>query len=235
MTAMSPPRARELWKALVDNASRLIDDARLLLANGSPGRARSLTVLAQEELGKALWIYDAFSLSWSRGDDAERTVDMLRSHSRDHVRKYMEAVVFGGQLDEFWGGYGRVPQPAAGETLGDFIERRRAKAEAAAKAANLAKQSGFYVDISADGATHTPDRCDVGDVAGDLTHAAQVVEMLLISDHTRMKHDAATPYDSTLEQQFRLLPTSHPEELAAWLDAGQPAEDTDNEAQQDAE
>ena len=227
---MSPPRARELWKALVDNASRLIDDARLLLANGSPGRARSLTVLAQEELGKALWIYDAFSLSWSGGDDADRTVDMLHSHSRDHARKYMEAVMFGGQLDEFWGGYGRMPQPAAGETLGDFVERRRAEAEAAAKAANLAKQNGFYVDVSADGAIHTPDRCDVGDVAGDLTHAAQVVEMLLISDHTRMKHDATTPYDGTLVQQFRLLPTSHPEELAAWLDASQPSENTDNEA-----
>jgi hypothetical protein len=46
-----------------------------------------------------------------------------------------------------------------------------------------------------------------------------VIEMLLIRDHTRMKHDANTPYYSTHEQQFRLLPAAHPEEWAAFLDA----------------
>ncbi|EDY60959.1 conserved hypothetical protein [Streptomyces sviceus ATCC 29083] len=38
----------------MDNASSLITDARTLLSAGSFGRARSLTVLAQKELGKAL-------------------------------------------------------------------------------------------------------------------------------------------------------------------------------------
>ncbi|MEU0217091.1 AbiV family abortive infection protein [Streptomyces sp. NPDC006265] len=37
----------------MDNASELIPDAHALLERGSFGRARSLTVLAQEELGKA--------------------------------------------------------------------------------------------------------------------------------------------------------------------------------------
>ncbi|GAA1554265.1 hypothetical protein GCM10009731_05810 [Streptomyces globosus] len=60
MTEMSPGQAREFWKALVDNASSLITDARTLLNARSYGRAYSLTVLAQEELGKALWIYDVF-------------------------------------------------------------------------------------------------------------------------------------------------------------------------------
>ena len=55
MTKMSAVEARKFWKALVDNASALISDAHLLLAAESYGRARSLTVLAQEELGKALW------------------------------------------------------------------------------------------------------------------------------------------------------------------------------------
>ncbi|MEV6909318.1 AbiV family abortive infection protein [Amycolatopsis sp. NPDC051071] len=39
-------------KALMDNASALVADAHTLLAAGSYGRARSLRVLAQEELGK---------------------------------------------------------------------------------------------------------------------------------------------------------------------------------------
>ncbi|MFE2541009.1 AbiV family abortive infection protein [Actinacidiphila glaucinigra] len=48
---MSPQQAPEIWKALVDNASSLIADAHTLLSAQSHGRARSLTVLAQEELG----------------------------------------------------------------------------------------------------------------------------------------------------------------------------------------
>lgn len=40
--------------------------------------------------------------------------------------------------------------------------------------------------------------------------------MLLIKDHSRMKLEAATPYDSThQQQQHGLLPISHPEDWAA--------------------
>jgi hypothetical protein len=39
--------------------------------------------------------------------------------------------------------------------------------------------------------------------------------MLLIKDHTRMKHEAVTEYDGTRAQQSRLLPISHPEDWAA--------------------
>jgi hypothetical protein len=39
--------------------------------------------------------------------------------------------------------------------------------------------------------------------------------MLLIKDHSCMKLDATTPYDSTHKQQHRLLPISHPEEWNA--------------------
>ncbi|WP_257891002.1 AbiV family abortive infection protein [Rhodococcus sp. USK10] len=47
---MAPREARVFWKALMDNAASLIADAHVLLAAESYGRARSLTVLAQEEL-----------------------------------------------------------------------------------------------------------------------------------------------------------------------------------------
>lgn len=39
--------------------------------------------------------------------------------------------------------------------------------------------------------------------------------MLLIKDHSRMKLEADTPYDSTHAQQHRLLPISHLEDWAA--------------------
>lgn len=45
---MHPNTARTFWKSLVGNASGLIADPHALLERGSFGRARSLTVLAQE-------------------------------------------------------------------------------------------------------------------------------------------------------------------------------------------
>lgn len=51
-----------------------------------------------------------------------------------------------------------------------------------------------------------------GTIAEDLQAAAQVLEMLLIKDHSRMKFYATTPYDGTHEQQHKLLPISHPED-----------------------
>ncbi|MEU6646196.1 AbiV family abortive infection protein [Saccharomonospora sp. NPDC046836] len=103
MVEMSPSAAREFWKALMDNASALIADAYALLAVDSYGRARSLSVLAQEELGKILWIYEAFSTSWNRGDDTPRVVDELAQHGRSHMKKYLEAAIFGDELAEYGG------------------------------------------------------------------------------------------------------------------------------------
>ena len=213
---MSAVEARKFWKALVDNASALISDARLLLAAESYGRARSLTVLAQEELGKALWIYDAFERAWSDGDDSPRAVSVLRQHGRNHTKKYLEAVVYGDELASFWGDYSSMSSfMREGEPREAAWDRRKKEAEAAAVKANLAKQRGFYVDRDDDGAVLSPTSVETGTVAQDLQTAAQVVEMLLIRDHTRMKREAVTPYDSTHEQQFRLLPVSHPKDWAA--------------------
>ncbi|WP_032766938.1 AbiV family abortive infection protein [Streptomyces globisporus] len=215
MTDMSPGQAREFWKALMDNASSLITDARTLLTAGSYGRAYSLTVLAQEELGKALWIYDVFQTGWSSGDDQSRTVKALTQHGKSHMRKYLEAVVFGDELAEFWGDYTAVS--ATGSTYEEWEKAHKARqreAEAAARKANLAKQRGFYVDQDEDGTILSPTAILAGTTADDLQTAARVIEMLLIRDHTRMK-SAATPYDSTHAQQFRLLPVSHPDDWAA--------------------
>ncbi|MDJ0386297.1 AbiV family abortive infection protein [Streptomyces sp. G-G2] len=215
MVEMSPGQAREFWKALVDNASALVADAHTLLAAGSHGRARSLTVLAQEELGKALWVYDVFQGAWSQGDEAPRRVDALATHGRSHTKKYLEAVVFGDELAAFWGDYSRVRAMGSDVSWEEAHQQRQTEAETAAREANLAKQRGFYVDRDEDGAILSPPAIPAGMTADDLQIAAQVIEMLLIQDHSRMKFDAVTPYDSTHRQQFRLLPVSHPEDWAA--------------------
>jgi AbiV family abortive infection protein len=231
---MRPNDARQFWKALMDNASSLISDAHLLLRAESYGRARSLTVLAQEELGKALWIYSTFERAWNKGDNTPRTVDELKRHGRSHTKKYLEAVVFGDELASFWGDYGAMCSVRQeNESWEEAWERTQKEAEAAAVEANIAKQRGFYVDRDKSGETLSPTSIEAGSIAEDLRTAAQVVEMLLIRDHSRMKLEAVSPYDSTHEQQFRLLPISHPEDWAAASEEfrsgrlhGGPAEDS---------
>ena len=221
VTTMTGAQAREFWKALMDNASRLVADAHLLMAAGSFGRARSLMVLAQEELGKALWVYHEFQVPWSAGDESSRTVDRLAIDGTRHVAKYLEAMVFGDELAVFWGDYsGYVGRD--GETWEQTSVRLAAghadlrdRAAQAARQANRDKQRGFYVDRSADGSVASPTQMSQGALAEDLKTAAQVIEMLLITDHSRMKLRAITPYDSTHEQQGRLLPIAHPEDWAA--------------------
>jgi AbiV family abortive infection protein len=221
MATMTGPEAREFWKALMENASCLVADARLLFEAESCGRARSLTVLAQEELGKALWIYDEFEAAWSCGLQDARTIERLREHGRRHVQKYLETARFGDELSAFWGDLSAF-ESRPGETPTEVIARlhtdgesRRAEAERAARGANIAKQHGFYVDRDEQGHVLSPSDIGPAEVEADLQRAAQVIEMLLIKDHTRMKNEAVTAYDSTRSQQFRLLPISHPDDWAA--------------------
>lgn len=213
---LSSKNARELWKALMANAASLVRDAELILRSESFGRARSLTVLAQEELGKALWIYDSFQGSWSAGEDDIQIVKVIEEHGRNHARKYMEAIVFGRELASFWGDYGQDDDYGDDQESWERIwQERRQKAEVAAKEANVLKQRGFYVDQGTGGSIQSPAGIEEGTLVEDLQTAAQVIEMLLIKDHTRMKHFSAEPYDGTHSTQFTLLPIAHPEDWAA--------------------
>lgn len=214
MTELFPSEARAFWKALLDNASALLSDAAVLLEIGSFGRARALNVLAQEELGKALWIYDAFSESWSAGDSTPRSVGAMARHGRDHVRKYLEATRFGEELGPFWGDYSALDIRREGESWEHARQRRQSELDASAGAANTTKQRGFYVDRCADGTVRSPTTVSSSGVAEELRVSAQVVEVLLIQDHSRMKFEAVTEYDGTQTQQLRLLSISHPEDWA---------------------
>lgn len=186
--------ARAFWKALMDNASGLIADAHALLERGSFGRARSLTVLAQEELGKALWIYETFERAWSTGSEDACEVPRLTSDGRRHAVKYMEAFLFGQDLAAFWGDYESydLPDDKSQEGWETHFAKKRSEAETAGKRANEEKMAGFYVDIE-DQEVRAPADISAGTIDTDLQTAAQVVEMLLIKDHSRMKFYATTP------------------------------------------
>ncbi|SEC28009.1 AbiV family abortive infection protein [Arthrobacter woluwensis] len=213
---LTPAVARDFWKSLMDNATNLVTDANLLLEHGSIGRARSLTVLAQEELGKALWLYETFESAWNSGSAEPKIVERLASDGRRHAVKYMAAFVFGQELEAFWGDYGSLyedaPVDGSQADWDAWFAARDAEAKAAGKAANEEKMLGFYVDLDTDGKILSPTDIDAGTIADDLQTAARVVEMLLIKDHSRMKLDSDTPYDSTHAQQYKLLSISHPED-----------------------
>ncbi|MFB8762724.1 hypothetical protein [Nocardiopsis alba] len=58
--------------------------------------------------------------------------------------------------------------------------------------------AGFHVDLYKGGDTvRSPAGLDAGTTAEELRTAAQVVEMLLIKEDSRMRLDATTPYDGT--------------------------------------
>uniref|UniRef100_UPI003D703ABB AbiV family abortive infection protein n=1 Tax=Micrococcus luteus TaxID=1270 RepID=UPI003D703ABB len=142
----------------------------------------------------------------------------LTADGRKHAVKYMEAFVFGQELSAFWGDYetlyeGAPPLDGSREDWTAWFKAQRTEAAAAGKQANEDKMRGFYVDLQPkDDLLLTPGDIGSGTIADDLQTAAQVVEMLLIKDHSRMKLDARTPYDSTHAQQHRLLSISHPED-----------------------
>lgn len=210
---MDPSTARALWKALMDNASGLIADAYALLERESFSRARSLTILAQEELGKALWIYEVFEQDWNTGANEVREVSRLTSDGRRHAIKYTEAFIFGQELAAFWGDYesANFPEAHSPKCLKAHFAKNKDEAQAAGKRANNEKLAGFYADLDGN-EVRSPADVSKGTIDADLQTAAQVVEMLLIKDHSRMKLEASTPYDSTQEQQHRLLRISHPED-----------------------
>ena len=206
---MSGEEVRQWWRALMENVVALLEDAHLLLVSGSSARGRSLGILAQEELGKALWLYDAAHPVWTAGHGSITLPDKFEAMARKHPPKLIEALSFGQQLAGFWGDYSHE-ESRPPELWLERFEREAAEKETAADRMNQDKQSGFYVDRK-QGTLHTP--ADVGPqgIEEALKRSTQVAEMLLITDHSRMKHHGVA-YDSTHDLQMRLLPFSHAEE-----------------------
>jgi hypothetical protein len=100
------------------------------------------------------------------------------------------------------------------DELRDRSREAEGQRRSSAEIINREKQAGFYVDrCGAD--VVTPQAQDVGDLVGAITRTASVVEMLLITDHSRMKFHTPERYDSTGTLQRRLLAFSHPEESFA--------------------
>lgn len=224
---ISAEAARTWWKALMTNACGLIEDAAMLAQKESYGRATSLVVLSMEELAKARWLYEAAKYQWNkplglwrRPPEVAGLVEVpeqLRSTQVQHAVKLQTAERFASGLAGFWN-EDRRREYYFPEDLETF--------EKSAKQRNLDKQAGFYVDRVRDAVPRSP--LDIGPdgIAEMVQHAAQVLEMHLIEDHTRQQD---TPYpsliDSSQDLHTDILALAYPEEFATDYGQVEPADE----------
>lgn len=176
MTTMTPTTARALWHALVENAAHLVAEADTLFP--SP-RAQSLIVLAEEEVGKAVWVRRAFWDAWGDGSETPIEVPELRTHGRRHFPKLVEAI-------DFWTAAIEVPgnaEPVEVELVREHApELLVAYLKGEAHADDQAKMKGFYVDVEDDGTISVPHRIERPELRGHIWRVADMVQWLITWD-----------------------------------------------------
>lgn len=197
--------AREWWRALLSNVVDLIEDAAALLERKSYARARSLVILASEELARAVWLDRLASSKWLEEDSTVVITAKFWKDQKDHKAKLREVEDYAVGLAYFWSDArlpdGPLPTP---RELGNRAAQL-----------NLDKMAGFYVEADSDG-IHTPADIPAEGIQNHLQRVAGAAEMLMIQDHSRIKYSAG-PYDGTQDLQMGLMPYSHPEEFADFL------------------
>ena len=176
---LTPTAARAFWLALLDNAARIIIEADALFP--SP-RAQSLIVLAQEEVGKAVWVYKTFWIAWNDGDETPREVPELRKQGFHHLAKLIEASDFLTALVEVPG----CPEPVEIELVKthapDVLD---AYLESLAQEDNEAKKRGFYVDLRPNGSFTVPHEIDRPLLRFQIWQTADMIKWFLDEDHLR--------------------------------------------------
>ncbi|MCY7289664.1 MAG: AbiV family abortive infection protein [Cryobacterium sp.] len=176
---LTPTAARAFWLALLENAARIIIDADALFP--SP-RAQSLVVLAQEEVGKAVWVYKSFWNAWNNGDETPREVPELRKQGLHHLAKLIEATDFLTALVEVPGSSEPVESELVKTHAPDVLD---AYLKGLAQEDNEAKKRGFYVDLRADGSFTVPHEIDRPLLRFQIWQTADMVQWFLVEDHLR--------------------------------------------------
>ncbi|MER7363591.1 AbiV family abortive infection protein [Nonomuraea wenchangensis] len=151
-----------LADAALANARSLASSARLLLASGTAGLARSLAILAMEEAGKSLIAKRAIEAS---GDERRELEQLLKEALYKHppkleqVQKIFELLTSMVQLLKAF-------VVKSDEELGDGWT---------AQGFNLAKQDGFYVGLKQDAVT-TPSEITAAEAEPVLVRAEVAIE-----------------------------------------------------------
>lgn len=176
---MGPSAARDFWLALLGNAADLVVDADVLFP--SP-RAQSLVVLAQEELGKAVWVYKAFWSAWNGEDERPREVPDLRKQGLNHLAKLIEANDFLIPMVEFPDSPGPVEIELVKAHAPQWLA---AHLRGIAQEDNEAKKQGFYVDLKEDGSFAAPQAPDGPYLRSQIYMVASMIQWFLTEDSIR--------------------------------------------------
>lgn len=173
---LTPAAARVFWLALLENAARLIVDADALFP--SP-RAQALVVLAQEEVGKAVWVYKAF---WDAWNDSEETQYEAPKLPKDHVVKHIQANDFLTAMVDVPGFSDSVDIEVAREHAPDALGAYFASL---AQEDNDAKKKAFYVDMELDGSFTVPHEIDRPFLRFDIYRVADMIHWFCGEDQLR--------------------------------------------------
>jgi len=179
VTTLTPAAARVFWLALLENAARLIVDADALFP--SP-RAQALVVLAQEEVGKAVWVYKAFWDAWSNTEETQHEVPELRKQGVNHLAKHIQANEFLTAMVDVPGFSDPVDIEIAREHAPDSLG---AYLTSLAQEDNDAKKKAFYVDMELDGSFTVPHEIDRPLLRFDIYRVADMIHWFCAEDQLR--------------------------------------------------
>ena len=139
---LSADEARRYFKAVIENVADFVDDAAVLAVR-SARHAHGLLVLAQEELGKAVWISEVFAADWAVGENNER--DFNPGSPRGHLTKYM--VMYEHTELNSAVRAAQYMRPESAELPDSYLNRVKAEAARAASEAHESQLKAFYVDL----------------------------------------------------------------------------------------
>ncbi|WP_241973295.1 MULTISPECIES: AbiV family abortive infection protein [unclassified Cryobacterium] len=196
---LTPAAARVFWLALLENAARLTVDADALFP--SP-RAQALVVLAQEEVGKAVWVYKAFWDAWNDSEETQHEVHELRKLGLDHVAKHVQANDFLTAMVDVPGFSDSVDIEIAREHAPDAL---RAYLASLAQEDNDAKKKAFYVDMKPDGSFTVPHEIDRPFLRFDIYRVADMIHWFCAEDQLRASV-SSTPRSPTQHIEVMLEP-----------------------------
>jgi len=154
----------------LENAEKFLDDAQILIKNSSYGHAYAFTVLALEEIGKAVYC------NWTINGPLKVDDDFLK-RLRDHktkqkvIKEVEKLVVLKTEMDNYRKSKNRRKAPSKSPIERDFF---LAKLESSSQFKSLEafygslekfKQLALYVDINENGIPSSPsfftkDICD---------------------------------------------------------------------------
>jgi AbiV family abortive infection protein len=145
---LTPTQALKLKDALLENADRLLTGALAVLEGESTGLARSLAILGLEKSGKAIAIHQRQTHIAFEEEGSPFVNDWLQDLWRSHPQKLRRVHEF-LVSEEYW--FGAEPSDA------EQNESVLGQIDSWAHGHNVAKQHGFYVDVSPVGDALSPE------------------------------------------------------------------------------